>query len=70
MEKRCALCKKGGLIGGKRKLLRGHYNPTKTVRRKPNLQRLRLPFSHKGFPQGLRLLVCTRCMKAMSKKRK
>jgi len=43
-------------MGGKRKLLRGHYNPTKWERKYPNLQWATLP-------SGERVKLCTRCIK-------
>lgn len=51
----CELCGKGSIIRGKRKLLRGHYNPTSTSRKYPNLQWARV--------QGVRMRICTNCMK-------
>ena len=42
----CTICDKGSIIVGKRRLLRGHYNLTKTSRKYPNLQWVRL-----GGPQ-------------------
>ncbi len=44
-------------MGGKRKLLRGHYNPVKWERKYPNLQFVRIP-GRTG-----RVLVCTSCIK-------
>lgn len=75
MEKTCALCGKKSEVGGKRKLLRGHYNPTTKVRRRPNLQWARLPRAisrglprnRAGFPAGMRLLACAKCIKALGK---
>ncbi len=43
-------------MGGKRNLLRGKYNPTKTQRKFPNLQWARLA-------SGKRVKICTRCLK-------
>jgi len=40
--------------------LRGKYNPTKKVRRYPNLQWTRLM-------NGERVLACTKCIKAMAR---
>lgn len=51
----CELCGKGSIIRGKRKLLRGHYNPTSTSRKYPNLQW--------GRVGGTRMRICTNCMK-------
>jgi len=44
-------------MAGKRKLLRGHYNPTGKVRKYLNLQTAR-------DIQGRKLLICTKCLKA------
>jgi len=64
MAKICAICKKGSVIMGTRRLLRGHYNPTKRSRKYPNLQWARLPASRQGGPSGGRVKICTRCLKA------
>ncbi|OGZ31935.1 MAG: hypothetical protein A3H02_00405 [Candidatus Niyogibacteria bacterium RIFCSPLOWO2_12_FULL_41_13] len=53
----CPICEKGSRMGGKRNLLRGHYNPTPKKRKYPNLQWARLT-------SGKRIKICTRCMKA------
>jgi len=45
-------------MGGKRKLLRGHYNLTKTERKYPNLQWAKLP-------SGRRVKACTSCIKKL-----
>ncbi|HDY73007.1 MAG TPA: hypothetical protein ENH86_00335 [Candidatus Jorgensenbacteria bacterium] len=62
--RKCELCEKSHTMGGKRKLLRGHYNPVnKHYKRKANLQRTILP-------SGKRALICTQCLKTLSKKKK
>jgi len=61
MAKKCAVCGKDSQMEGKRKLLRGHYNPTTKKRKYANLQLLRLP-------SGKRVKACTRCMKTAAKK--
>lgn len=66
-EKQCAICHKKSQVGGKRKKLRGHYNPTTKVRRKPNLQWTKVPHDTKGFKKGERILACTKCIKAFRK---
>jgi len=45
-------------MGGRRVLLRGHYNPTTTMRKYPNLQKTRLA-------DGAKVLACTQCMKKL-----
>lgn len=57
--RQCAICKKGSIMGGKRKLLRGHYNPTSTSRKYPNLQRAKV--------NGITKLICTKCLKTLHK---
>ena len=52
----CTICGKGSVIRGKRVLLRGHYNRTKTERKYPNLQWVKLL-------SGQRVKACTQCMK-------
>jgi ribosomal protein L28 len=56
MAKECAICSKGSKMGGKRKLLRAHYNPTKWERKYPNLQWARIGI-------GPRRKICTTCIK-------
>jgi ribosomal protein L28 len=46
---------------GKRKLLRGHYNPVNWSRKYPNVQYARV--------DGVRMLICTQCMKTLAKTR-
>ncbi len=56
--RKCAICGKGSIIGGKRVLLRGHYNLTKTERKYPNLQWVRLA-------SGKRVKACVACIKTL-----
>ena len=58
--RQCSKCGKGSIMGGTRKLLRGHYNPTNWSRKHLNLQKYRLP-------TGERVLVCTKCLKTIAK---
>ncbi len=68
--KQCAICEKRGMMVGKRVKLRGKYNPTIKKRKYPNLQWVRLPASpSQGGPSGKRVLACTKCIKAMSKRK-
>jgi len=60
--KQCAICGKGGVMVGKRVKLRGKYNPTIKKRKYPNLQWVRLA-------SGKRVLACTKCIKALSKRK-
>ena len=60
MAKKCAVCGKDSQMEGKRKLLRGNYNPTHKVRKYANIQWMRLP-------DGSRVKVCTRCKKTAVK---
>ncbi len=61
--RKCAICSKGSLLAGTRKLLRGHYNPTGWERKYPNLQKTRLG-------TGRRVLACVTCIKQISKSAK
>lgn len=61
--RKCELCGKGSKMAGKRKLLRGHYNPVNWSRKYPNLQKTKLP-------SGKRVLACTKCLRTLSKKAK
>jgi hypothetical protein len=47
-------------MGGARRLLRGHYNPTNWTRKYPNLQYAKV--------DGVRALICTSCLKTLAKK--
>jgi len=47
---------------GHRNKLRGKYNPTKKTRKYPNLQ-------WAVFPDGKRKKACTKCIKAIGKKK-
>ena len=58
----CAICGKGSKMGGKRNLLRGKYNPTKTQRKQPNLQWARIP-GKLG-----RIKACVKCLRQLKKK--
>ncbi len=53
------MCGKGSQMQGKRKLLRGHYNPVNWSRKYPNLQWARV--------KGERVRVCTQCMRKLAK---
>ena len=55
--RQCEICGKGSQIQGKRKLLRGHYNPVNYSRKYPNLQWAKVG--------GVRKRVCTACMKKL-----
>jgi len=59
---RCPLCGKKSMMVTKRKLLRGHYNPTKKYRQYPNLQ-----WAKVQTPKGIkRMKICTSCIKRMN----
>ncbi len=60
MAKVCAVCGKKAIIGGKRNLLRGKYNPTQKTKKYPNLQWTKLP-------NGKRVKVCTQCLRTLAK---
>jgi len=62
MQKKCAICGKKSTLVWKLKKLRGKYNPTVKKRKYPNLQWVRLP-------SGKRVLACTKCIKALSKRK-
>lgn len=64
----CSICKKTSKMGGTRKLLRGHYNPTNWSRKYPNLQTVRIPEGgFKGLAAGRQVLACTRCIRTFGK---
>ena len=62
MAKQCSICGKKYTLVWKRIKLRGKYNPTIKKRKYPNLQWVRLP-------SGKRVLACTKCIKAMGKRK-
>jgi ribosomal protein L28 len=62
MAKQCAICGKGSMMAWRRIKLRGKYNPTIKKRKYPNLQWVRLA-------SGKRVKACTKCIKAMGKRR-
>lgn len=59
LMRQCYQCEKASVLRGKRRLLRGHYNPTPKARKYPNLQ-----YAVVG---GRRRLVCTRCIRTLAK---
>jgi len=61
----CTICGKGSIMAGKRKLLRGHYNLTKTERKYPNLQWVRLPASVTVGANGKRVKGCVQCQRTL-----
>lgn len=60
--RQCYQCEKSYMMGGTRKLLRGHYNPTNWKKKKANLQ-------WSLMANGKRALLCTRCIRTKSKAR-
>lgn len=57
----CKVCGKGSILVGRRVLLRGHYNPTSTSRKYPNLQVTKV--------EGKRTLACVSCIKTIANKK-
>lgn len=53
------LCLKGSVIRGKRRLLRGHYNPVSQARKYPNLQKTKI--------MGIRVTACTKCIRTLAR---
>lgn len=62
MAKQCAICGKKSMMVWRRIKLRGKYNPTVKRKQKPNLQWVKLS-------SGKRVLACTKCIKAMAKRK-
>lgn len=76
--KTCPICNKTSAMAGTRKLLRGHYNLTKRSRKYPNLQWAPISAelikklgasAQTGATAPKRVLICTKCIKALSKKK-
>ncbi|HEY4499877.1 MAG TPA: hypothetical protein VJH70_01980 [Candidatus Paceibacterota bacterium] len=59
--KMCVQCGKTYLMGGTRRLLRGHYNPTNRSKKQPNLQWSKLPGKIGRFK------ICAKCLKSLKK---
>ncbi|OGZ03336.1 MAG: hypothetical protein A2430_01785 [Candidatus Liptonbacteria bacterium RIFOXYC1_FULL_36_8] len=57
--RQCSICGKGSMIAGKRKKLRGNYNPVSQCRKYPNLQKTKIG--------GKRVIACVKCMKTATK---
>lgn len=58
-SKICSICAKMSEMGGYYVKLRGKFNPTKKVRRYPNLQWTKV--------KRRRVLACAKCIKALAK---
>ncbi|RLC39759.1 MAG: 50S ribosomal protein L28 [Candidatus Nealsonbacteria bacterium] len=73
MAKVCSICGKGSRVFGKRKKLRGKYNPTVKRRKYPNLQWVFIPKDIKKEKfkpfRNQRVLACTKCIKALGKRK-
>ena len=74
MAKQCAICGKKSMMVQKLKKLRGKYNPTIKKRKYPNLQWVAIPLEakspKKAIPfRGKRVLACTKCIKALGKRK-
>ncbi|MCL4399954.1 hypothetical protein M1506_01620 [Patescibacteria group bacterium] len=61
--RQCAVCGKSYKMGGTRIKLRGKFNPTNWTKKQANLQWARIPDVKK------RVLVCTKCIKTLNKKK-
>lgn len=62
MARQCTICGKKYVVVWKHVKLRGKYNPTIKKRKYPNLQWVKLP-------SGKRVKACTKCIKAMAKRK-
>ena len=69
--KQCQICAKKRNLARRLNKLRGKYNPTDKRKQKPNLQWVTVPvgIKNKLFKDfiGKRVLLCTKCIKAMGK---
>jgi len=73
MAKICQICGKKGIPAWRLVKFRGKYNPTIKKRKYPNLQWVKIPLdikkpAYKKFA-GKRILACTKCIKALSKRK-
>lgn len=62
--RQCYLCGKSYANGNTRVMLRSHYNPTSSRRKKANLTLVR------NMVPGRRVLLCVKCLKTISKGKK
>lgn len=73
MAKQCTICEKKSILAWRLVKLRGKYNPTAKIRKYPNLQWTLVPREIKKPKYrpyaGKRILACTKCIKAMGKKK-
>ncbi len=73
MAKECQICGKTSQKFRKLNKLRGKYNPSIKIRRRPNLQWAHIPVGIKkpAFKKfaGKRVIACTKCIKTLSKRK-
>jgi len=69
MAKQCALCGKKGRMVWKLTKLRGKYNPSVKRRKHPNLQWVTLASGLPTGKAGKRIKACTKCIKALAKRK-
>lgn len=62
MAQQCTICGKKSIMVWRLRKLRGKYNPTVKTRKYPNLQWVHLP-------SGKKVIACTKCIKALSKRK-
>jgi len=73
MARKCTICGKTSTLVWRLVKLRGKYNPVTKRRVRPNLQWVWIPIGikkekYKKFA-GKRILACTKCIKAMGKRK-
>ncbi len=61
--RQCYICGKSYKNANTRVMLRSHYNPTSSQRKRANLKLMR------NIVPGKRVLVCVKCLKTLSKKK-
>ncbi len=68
---KCEICDKHSRNAGGYVKTRGQYNPTGKKRKKPNLQKVKIPknISKKKFKDfaGQKVWGCTKCLKTLNK---
>ncbi len=71
MPRKCQICDKTSVMESARKKLMSQYNPTPKKRKRPNLQKALIPEDIKREKYkkhaGQKVIICTKCIKTLSK---
>ncbi len=71
MPRQCQICEKSSVMESARKKLMSQYNPTPKRRKKANLQVAFIPegIKRENYKKyaGQKVIICTKCIKTLSK---